>query len=64
MQAQPDRRLLSKRLWRVRAYLSERWSGFVRAGYDNRTDYDAYYSPGSPIDTRKLYSQSWDAGLL
>lgn len=33
-------------------------------GYDNRTDYDAYYSPGSPlIDTRKLYSQSWDAGL-
>lgn len=33
-------------------------------GYDNRTNYDAYYSPGSPlVDTRKLYSQSWDAGL-
>lgn len=33
-------------------------------GYDNRTNYDAYYSPGSPLlDTRKLYSQSWDAGL-
>lgn len=40
-------------------------SGFVRGyGYDNRTNYDAYYSPGSPLlDTRKLYSQSWDAGL-
>lgn len=33
-------------------------------GYDNRTNYDAYFSPGSPLlDTRKLYSQSWDAGL-
>lgn len=44
---------------------SETWSGFVRGyGYDNRTNYDSYYWPGTPlIDTRQLYSQSWDAGL-
>lgn len=67
MQAQPDRDgFLSKTLYGALEHtFSERWSGFVRGyGYDNRTDYDAYYSPGSPlIDTRKLYSQSWDAGL-
>lgn len=33
-------------------------------GYDNRTNYDSYYYPCTPlVDTRKLYSQSWDAGL-
>ncbi|EKP3932039.1 TonB-dependent vitamin B12 receptor BtuB [Salmonella enterica subsp. enterica serovar Infantis] len=67
MQAQPDRDgFLSKTLYGALEHtFSDRWSGFVRGyGYDNRTDYDAYYSPGSPlIDTRKLYSQSWDAGL-
>lgn len=35
-------------------------SGFVRGyGYDNRTGYDSF----SSVDTRKLYSQTWDSGL-
>ena len=46
---------------------SEQWSGFVRGyGYSNRTAYDGYYSSFSPdvlVDTRQLYSQTWDAGL-
>jgi vitamin B12 transporter len=67
LQAQPDRDgFLSKTLYGALEHtFSSRWSGFVRGyGYDNRTRYDAYYSPGAPlVDTRKLYSQSWDAGL-
>lgn len=66
MQAQPDRDgFLSKTLYGALEHtFSDRWSGFVRGyGYDNRTDYDAYYSPGSPlIDTRKLYSQAGTPG--
>ncbi|MGK3374379.1 TonB-dependent vitamin B12 receptor BtuB, partial [Citrobacter youngae] len=57
---------LSKTLYGALEHnFSETWSGFVRGyGYDNRTDYDSYYSPGSALlDTRQLYSQSWDAGL-
>ncbi|AMY64270.1 TonB-dependent vitamin B12 receptor BtuB [Enterobacter asburiae] len=46
---------------------SEQWSGFVRGfGYSNRTAYDGYYSSFTPdvlVDTRQLYSQTWDAGL-
>ncbi|MBS3050354.1 TonB-dependent vitamin B12 receptor BtuB [Enterobacter mori] len=46
---------------------SEQWSGFVRGyGYSNRTAYDGYYSAFTPdvlVDTRQLYSQTWDAGL-
>lgn len=41
-------------------------SGFFRGyGYDNRTAYDGFYSsPSAPlVDTRKLYSQTWDTGL-
>lgn len=67
MQPQSDRDgFLSKTLYgKLEHNFSDTWSGFVRGyGYDNRTKYDAWYSPGSPlIDTRKLYSQSWDAGL-
>ncbi|EKH8090611.1 TonB-dependent vitamin B12 receptor BtuB [Escherichia coli] len=67
MQPQSDRDgFLSKTFYgKLEHNLSDTWSGFVRGyGYDNRTKYDAWYSPGSPlIDTRKLYSQSWDAGL-
>ncbi len=66
-QAQPDNDgFLSKTLYGALEHnLTDDWSGFVRGyGYDNRTNYDAYYSPGSQlVDTRKLYSQSWDAGL-
>jgi vitamin B12 transporter len=38
---------------------------FVRYGYDNRTAYDAYYSsPTSAlVDTRQLYSRTYDTGL-
>ena len=46
---------------------SDQWSGFVRGfGYSNRTAYDGYYSSFTPdvlVDTRQLYSQTWDAGL-
>ncbi len=67
MQPQSDRDgFLSKTLYgKLEHNFSDTWSGFVRGyGYDNRTKYDAWYSPGFPlIDTRKLYSQSWDAGL-
>lgn len=66
-QAQPDKDgFLSKTLYGALEHnFSDTWSGFVRGyGYDNRTNYDSYYSPGSALlDTRKLYSQSWDAGL-
>ncbi|MFH4268116.1 hypothetical protein WAJ72_21255, partial [Acinetobacter baumannii] len=66
-QAQTDNDgFLSKTLYGALEHnFTDAWSGFVRGyGYDNRTNYDAYYSPGSPLlDTRKLYSQSWDAGL-
>lgn len=58
--------VLSKTLYGALEHnFTDVWSGFVRGyGYDNRTNYDAYYSPGLPlVDTRKLYSQSWDAGL-
>lgn len=66
-QAQTDNDVfLSKTLYGALEHnFTDAWSGFVRGyGYDNRTNYDAYYSPGSPLlDIRKLYSQSWDAGL-
>jgi TonB-dependent vitamin B12 receptor len=46
---------------------SDEWSAFVRGyGYDNRTAYDGYYSAWTPdvlVDTRQLYSQTWDAGV-
>jgi len=66
-QAQPDRDgFMSKTLYgAVQHNFSDIWSGFVRGyGYDNRTQYDSYYSPGfASSDTRKLYSQTWDAGI-
>jgi len=67
MQAQPDNDgFLSKTLYGALEHnFTDAWSGFVRGyGYDNRTNYDVFYSPDSPlIDTRKLYNQSWDTGL-
>lgn len=43
---------------------SNEWSGFVRGyGYDNRTAYDGSPYGGVLVDTRQLYSQTWDAGL-
>lgn len=66
-QPQPERDgYLSKTLYGALEHnFSTDWSGFIRGyGYDNRTRYDAYFSPESPlVDTRKLYSQTWDAGL-
>ena len=68
MQSQQDRDgFMSKSLYGALEHqFSESVSGFVRGyGYDNRTAYDGYYSsPTSPLlDTRKLYSQTWDTGL-
>ncbi|PHM90423.1 vitamin B12/cobalamin outer membrane transporter, partial [Salmonella enterica subsp. enterica serovar Typhimurium] len=67
MQAQPEwDDLLGNKLYVALWHtLSVRWGGFVRGnGYVSRCDYDAYCSPGSPlVATRKVYSQSWDAGL-
>ena len=46
---------------------NDQLSGFVRGyGFDNRTDYDGYptyVEPNSFVDTRQLYSQTWDSGL-
>ncbi len=44
---------------------NESISGFIRGyGFDNRTAYDGYYTPGSPLlDTQQLYNQTWDTGL-
>lgn len=65
--AQPDRDgFMSKTLFgSVQHNFSDTWSGFVRGyGYSNRTSYDGYYTPGSAlVDTRQLYSQTWDTGL-
>jgi len=65
--AQPDRDgFMSKTLYgSVEHDFSERWGAFVRGyGYDNRTAYDgSVFTPGVLVDTRQLYSQTWDAGL-
>jgi vitamin B12 transporter len=68
LESQQDRDgFMSKSLYGVVDHqFSNEFSGFVRGyGYDNRTDYDGYYSsPTSPlVDTRQLYSQTWDTGL-
>lgn len=63
---QPDRDgYMSKALYgAVDHRFSDQWSGFVRGfGYDNRTKYDGSYFGGPLIDNRKLYSQTWNAGL-
>ncbi|MCW2487694.1 TonB-dependent vitamin B12 receptor BtuB [Candidatus Symbiopectobacterium sp. NZEC127] len=60
--AQPDRDgFLSKSLYgMVEHKFDDRFSGFLRAyGYDNRSDYDNF----NAVDTRQLYSQTWDTGL-
>ncbi len=65
--AQPDRDgFMSKTIYgAVQHQFSDAWSGFVRGyGFSNRTSYDGYYTPGyALVDTRQLYSQTWDAGL-
>ncbi|MGL4723758.1 MAG: TonB-dependent vitamin B12 receptor BtuB [Scandinavium sp.] len=64
--AQPDRDgFMSKTLYGALEHnFSDAWSAFVRGyGYDNRTAYDGYYSPYGTLDTRQLYSQTWDAGV-
>lgn len=67
--AQKDRDgFMSKSLYgAVEQQFNEEFSGFVRGyGYDNRTAYDnslSYTVPGALVDTRQLYSQTWDTGL-
>jgi vitamin B12 transporter len=64
--AQPDRDgFMSKTLYGALDHnFSEEWSAFARGyGYDNRTAYDNSSYAGVLVDTRQLYSQTWDAGL-
>lgn len=67
--AQPDRDgYMSKTLYGALEHqINDEFSGFVRGyGYDNRTDYDGsptYTVPDTYMDTRQLYSQTWDGGL-
>ena len=64
--AQPDRDgFMSKTLYGALEHkFSEEWSAFARGyGYDNRTAYDNSSYQGVLVDTRQLYSQTWDAGL-
>lgn len=67
--AQPDRDgFMNKTLYGALEHaFSDQWTGFVRGyGYSNRTAYDGYYNSFTPdvlVDTRQLYSQTWDAGL-
>lgn len=65
---QPDKDgFLSKSLWLgVEHQFSSDIIAYARAyGYDNRTDYDAYYDKyaDSQVDTRKLYSRTYETGL-
>ncbi|ENR5394394.1 MULTISPECIES: TonB-dependent vitamin B12 receptor BtuB [Providencia] len=58
---QPDKDgFLNKTLWLgVEHQFSSDLSAYARAyGYDNRTSYD-----GTPADTRKLYSRTYESGL-
>ncbi|HFZ8996771.1 TPA: TonB-dependent vitamin B12 receptor BtuB [Citrobacter freundii] len=64
--AQPDDDgFMSKTLYGALEHsFTDQWSGFVRGyGYDNRTDYDGSAYGDTLVDTRKLYSQTWDTGL-
>ncbi len=66
---QPDRDgFMNKTLYGALEHdFSQAWSAFVRGyGYSNRTAYDGYYNSFTPdvlVDTRQLYSQTWDAGI-
>ncbi|MDL9989183.1 TonB-dependent vitamin B12 receptor BtuB [Providencia rettgeri] len=69
---QPDKDgFLNKTLWLgVEHQLSSTVSAYARAyGYDNRTDYDAYYSKdfisgnNYLVDKRKLYSRTYETGV-
>ncbi|MEG3132318.1 TonB-dependent vitamin B12 receptor BtuB [Rouxiella sp. T17] len=66
-QSQQDRDgFMSKTLYgSILHNFNDNISGFIRGyGFDNRTAYDGYYSPGSALlDTQQLYSQTWDTGL-
>lgn len=70
--AQPDRDgFMSKTLYAsLEHQFDEQFSGFARAyGYDNRTAYDGSYADTDPLhpdallDTRQLYSRTYDTGL-
>ncbi|WP_312241822.1 TonB-dependent vitamin B12 receptor BtuB [Pantoea sp.] len=68
-QAQRDRDgFMSKTLYGALEHqFNDQFSGFVRGyGFDNRTDYDGYsdyVTANGFVDTRQLYSQTWDGGL-
>ncbi|EDU61335.1 TonB-dependent vitamin B12 receptor BtuB [Providencia stuartii] len=56
---------LNKSLWLgVEHQLSSEISAYARAyGYDNRTRYDASEYSGVRVDTRKLYSRTYETGV-
>ncbi|MEI2267488.1 TonB-dependent vitamin B12 receptor BtuB [Erwinia sp. CGal63] len=59
---------MSKTLYgSIEQQINDEFSGFLRGyGYDNRTAYDGYSTyvkPDTYVDTRQLYSQTWDGGL-
>ncbi|EOL9022640.1 TonB-dependent vitamin B12 receptor BtuB [Cronobacter dublinensis] len=66
---QPDRDgFMNKTLYGALEHdFSQAWSGFIRGyGYSNRTAYEGFYNSFTPdvlVDTRQLYSQTWDAGI-
>lgn len=69
---QPDKDgFLSKTLWLgIEHQFSSEILAYARAyGYDNRTSYDGYYSKDYSngnnylVDTRKLYSRTYEAGV-
>ncbi|QKJ88993.1 Vitamin B12 transporter BtuB [Paramixta manurensis] len=67
--AQHDRDgFMSKTLYGALEHqFNQQFSGFFRGyGFDNRTAYDGFptfVEPNTFIDTRQLYSQTWDTGL-
>ncbi len=67
--AQPDRDgFMSKNIYgAIEHQINDDFSAFVRGyGFDNRTAYDGsptYVQPDTYVDTRQLYSQTWDGGL-
>lgn len=67
--AQPDRDgFMNKTLYGALEHqFNDQLSGFVRGyGFENRTDYDGsptWIVPDTFVDTRQLYSQTWDGGM-
>ncbi len=63
---QPDRDgFMNKSLWLgVKHQLNDNFDVYARAyGFDNRTAYDSAVYDGALVDTRQLYSRTYDGGI-